>query len=150
MTSADEEVLSILHQSKETILLLASEPAISRVICKTLEANAYCVLKANDLGSASDWLKECEPHLLIVRQYTENVSGHEAAVYLRSLQPGLPVLILGGVLDDPELEAREAVLEFEVFPKPYSAAELIVKVKEMLLRYPGRRAGSGVEQVRER
>lgn len=138
MTSEDEEVLSILHHSKETILLLASEPAISRALSKALEGSGYCVLKADDLESAREWLKVCEPHLLIVRHYTEDGSGHEAAVYLRSLQPGLPVLIVGGILDDPELEAREAAKEFEVFPKPYSAADLVVKVKEMLLRYPGR------------
>jgi len=66
--------------ASETILLLASEPVIRKVICEALESRGYFVLSANDLSSAVKWLKDCAPHLLMVRPYTETGPGHEAAM----------------------------------------------------------------------
>lgn len=63
-----------------------------------------------------------------------DMSGHEAAKYLRSMCPGVPVLIVGGILDDDELTNREFLQRFEVFPKPFKAAELLDKVKDVLLK----------------
>jgi hypothetical protein len=42
------------------------------------------------------------------------------------------ILMLGGLLDDERLQYREAMQGFEVFPKPYSVAELLKKVKDVL------------------
>jgi hypothetical protein len=36
------------------------------------------------------------------------------------------------LLDDKRLQYREAIAGFEVFPKPYTAGQLIEKVKEVL------------------
>jgi CheY-like chemotaxis protein len=103
----------------KTIVLLVSDPVIRRVICKALEREGYCVLEAGDIGKAVERIKECMPDLLMVRHYTETMSGHEAAKYLRSMCPGVPVLIVGGILDDDELTNREFLQRFEVFPKPF-------------------------------
>lgn len=120
----------------ETILLLGSDRGIRSVIEKALESAGYTVLLAGDVGAAEELLKEYRFDLLIVRPYTENVSGHDAAMYLRLKSPGLPVLIVPGLLDDPDLETREAVQEFEFFPKPFTAVELVSRVKEVLLLHP--------------
>jgi two-component system, OmpR family, phosphate regulon response regulator OmpR len=122
-----------------TILLLASDPVIRDVLCKALETEGYCVLAASDLGSAVDWLKQCKPDLLMVRHFTESMSGHEAATYLRKKCSGIPVLLVGGLLDDARLENREALQEFEVFPKPFAAAELLDKVREVLAKWRARK-----------
>lgn len=118
----------------ETILLLASDWGIRNVICKALESQGYSVLSASNLGAAADLLKAHTFDLLMVRPYTESVSGHDAAKYLRRQCPEIPVLIVAGLLDDVELEDREALQEFEVFPKPFKAVELLDKVKEVLLK----------------
>jgi DNA-binding response OmpR family regulator len=120
----------------ETILLLASDRGIRSVIENALESAGYSVLTAGDVGAAEDWLKEHRFDLLIVRPYTESVSGHDAAMYLRLKSPGLPVMIVAGMLNDLNLETREAIEQFEIFPKPFSAAELVSRVKEVLLRHP--------------
>jgi DNA-binding NtrC family response regulator len=143
--SETEDALAILRKSRESILLLASDAVISKSIRKALEAGGYFVFEAESIGRAIQWLKDCEPHLLIVRHYTEYMSGHEAAVFLRSFQPGLPVLVLGGTLDDPNVEARTAAQHFEVFPKPYTAAELLVEVKKVLLKYTRTRSSESVK-----
>jgi len=116
----------------KTILLLASDSGIRGAICEALESEGYFVLEASEIGRAAKWVKECTPDLLMVGHYTENISGHDAAMYLRSLCPGIPVLLVGGLLNDPGLENREALLNFEVFPQPYKAVELLDRVKEVL------------------
>ena len=102
-----------------TILFLASDSHISKVISKTLDSAGYFVLTAHDIGGALDFLKNCTPDFLIVRHYTESISGHDAAMYLRKGCPGVPVLIVGGILDDVGLEDRETLQGFEIFPSHF-------------------------------
>lgn len=118
-----------------TILFLGWDPTLRRVICDVLESGGYGVLAASEVGEALDRIKECTPDLLMVRHYTESMSGHDAALYLRRACPGIPVLLVGGILDDDRLEDREFLQGFEVFPKPFKAAELLDKVKEVLINY---------------
>jgi len=122
---------------KYTILLLASDPLMRSVLKETLEHQGYTVLATGDLGSAVDRMEEVAPDLLIIRNYVEGLPGHDAAVYLRAKQVKMKVLIVGGLLDDDRLELRESLQGFEVFPKPYGAAELLQKVKEVLAKSRG-------------
>jgi DNA-binding response OmpR family regulator len=126
-----------------TILFLGSDPVIRKAICKALESEGYCVLAAGDIGSAVEWLKDCTPDLLMVRHYTNSMSGHDAAMYLRRTCLGVPVLIVGGILDDVWLENREVLKGFEVFPQPFKAAELLDKVKEVLAKSSPRNRAEG-------
>jgi len=119
-------------------LLLVSESDIRYVICEALESAGYSVLKAGDMGDAVDRLKQSPPDLFMVRHYTENISGHDAAIYLRKMCPGIPVLLVGGILYDVGLQNREIIQGFEIFPKPFRAAELLEKVREVLVKHPPR------------
>jgi DNA-binding response OmpR family regulator len=126
MTVADHTLMNA------TILLLASDPVVRSVLADILEREGYVVMPCGDLGQAVDRLKTCRPNLLITRSYVQSLPGHEAAMYLRTICPGIRVLMVGGLLDDTRLKYRAELQGFEVFPKPYSAAELLTKVKEVL------------------
>jgi DNA-binding NtrC family response regulator len=126
MTVADHSLI------KTTILLLVSDPLVRSVLRETLEHEGYTVRATGELGQAVDRLKECQPDLLITRTYVQSLPGHDAAVYLLTKCPKMRVLIVGGLLDDDRLRQRESLKGFEVFPKPYSAAELLEKVKDVL------------------
>jgi len=117
---------------KTTILLLVSDPVACSVLEETLEREGYTVLAASNLGDAVDRLKGCAPDLLITRNHVDGLPGHDAAIYLREHCHKMGVLILGGLLDDQRLKHREALQGFEVFPKPYSVAELLQEVKGVL------------------
>jgi len=117
-----------------TILLLNSDPVVRSVVQEALEHGGYSVLAADDLGTAVDRLKECTPDLLIVRSYVEGIPGYDAATFLRRKCRGLRVLMLGGLIDDDRLQYRMTLEGFEVFPKPFTAAELLEKVKEVLCK----------------
>jgi DNA-binding NtrC family response regulator len=131
----------------ETILLVVSDPVIRKVLAAALESAGYVVQPAGGVGDAVARLKECTPALLIIRHYTESVSGHDAALYLRRISPGIPVLIIGGLLDDPALENREIIHGFEIFPKPFKSSELLDKVKEVLSKHPSRNTGERGERI---
>jgi CheY-like chemotaxis protein len=120
-----------------TILLLVSDPVVRSVLQETLEGEGYMVQAAGGLGQAVDRLKECQPDLLITRTYVEGLTGHDAAMYLRTKCLKMRVLILGGLLDDERLQFREAMQGFEVFPRPYTAAALLQEVKDVLNKRRG-------------
>jgi DNA-binding NtrC family response regulator len=84
-----------------------------------------------------DRLKDYTPDLLITRTYVQSLTGHDAAKYLRSKCLKMKVLLVGGLLDDDRLYNRAAQEGFEVFPKPYPAAELLQKVREVLSKPRG-------------
>jgi DNA-binding response OmpR family regulator len=134
---------------KTTILLLVSDPVTRSVLEETLEREGYTVLAASNLGDAVDRLKECAPDLLITRNHVDGLPGHDAAIYLRERCHKMGVLILGGLLDDQRLRHREALQGFEVFPKPYSVAELLQEVKGVLSKQSDR-SGETAEPVEER
>jgi DNA-binding response OmpR family regulator len=117
---------------QSTILLLVSDPLVRTVLEETLEHAGYTVMRAGDLGQAVDRMKESAPDLLIVRGHVQSLPGHDAAIYLRKKCLTMKVIILGGLLDDERLRNREALQGFEIFPKPYPAAELLQKVKDVL------------------
>jgi DNA-binding NtrC family response regulator len=75
---------------------------------------------------------------LITRTYISGMPGHEAAKYLRNKCPHMRVLMVGGLLEDDRLQYRMALERFEVFPKPYTSAQLIEKVKEVLGKVDGK------------
>lgn len=122
---------------KTTILLLVSDPVVRSVLQETLEGEGYMVQAAGGIGQAVDRLKESAPDLLITRTYVESLTGHDAAVYLRTKCQNMRVLILGGLLDDERLQFREAMQGFEVFPRPYTAAALLQEVKDVLSKPRG-------------
>lgn len=128
---------TVADKSLTTILLLVSDPVIRSVITEILEREGYIVRATGDLGQAVDRLKESKPDLLITRTYVQSLTGHDAAVYLRTKCPKMKVLIVGGLLDDDRLKVREALQGFEVFPKPYGASELLEKVKDILSKQRG-------------
>ena len=116
----------------KTILLLISDGLVLSVFREILEQEGYMVVPTGDLGSAVDWLKQSTPDLLIIRTYVSDMPGHDAAKYLQTKCPSMRVLLVGGLLDDYRLQNREALAGFAVFPKPYTATQLIEKVKEVL------------------
>jgi len=114
------------------ILLLGSEPIVRAVMKEVLEQAGYVVLATGSLGTAVDALSESRFELLITHPYVDNITGHQAAKYLRGKNPLMGVLIVTGFLDDDRLQYRAGIEGFEIFPAPYTAAQLIEKVEEVL------------------
>ena len=115
-----------------TILLVDSDPVMRAVFRDALQSPGYWILEAGDLGVAVDRLDEAHPDLLIIRPYISGMPGRTAANYLQSRQHGLPVLIVGGFVEDERLINQSAVDEFFTFPQAFSRSALLAKVKDVL------------------
>jgi DNA-binding response OmpR family regulator len=114
------------------ILLLISDTVGRLVIGETLEHGGYAVMAAGDLGTAVKRMAEAEPKLLVISPYIEDISGYDAATFLRTKCHGLRVLMLGGLIADDRLQNRLTLEGFEIFPKPFAADALLAKVNEVL------------------
>jgi DNA-binding NtrC family response regulator len=121
-----------MTMTSKTILLLVSDTVIRAALRDALEHGGYLVTAVGDLGTAVDRLQESTFDLLIIRSYIEDISGYDAATYLRTRSYALKVLMVGGLIDDDRLVNRMSLEGFEAFPKPYPASALLDKVKEML------------------
>jgi DNA-binding response OmpR family regulator len=115
-----------------SILLLASDPLMRSVLRDTLASAGYLVVTASGLGEAVDRLKEMRPDLLIVRPYVESMPANDAAEYLRTKRPGLRVLMVAGFIENERVQTRNDLANFHVFPKPFTADELLARVREVL------------------
>ena len=116
----------------QMILLLGSEPVLRSVMTEVLEHAGYVVLATGSLGAAVDTLAHCKIDLLITHPYIDNIPGHEAAKYLRARNPQMGILVVAGLLDDDRLQYRAHLEGFGIFPPPFTAAQLIEKVAEVL------------------
>ena len=114
------------------ILLLGSEPVVRSVMKEALERAGYVVLATGSLGVALDTLASSRVELLITHPYVANIPGHEAAKYLRARNPKMGILIVAGLLVDDRLQYRADIERFDIFPPPYTAAQLVEKVKQVL------------------
>jgi DNA-binding response OmpR family regulator len=114
------------------ILLIDSEPVTRASLRDALQNAGYLVQTAGDLGEAVDRVTEMRPDLLIVRPYINSMPGRMAAEYLRTRRHGLPVLIVGGFIDDGRIQVKNEIEDFYSFPKPFTREDLLAKVKDVL------------------
>ena len=121
-----------IASSDATILLVDSDSAMRTSLRNVLQDANYLVIAAGDLGEAIDRMTEIKPDLLVIRPYINSMPGAVAADYLRGKQPGLPVLIVAGFMDDDQVDVRSAVHDFHTFPLPFRRAELLAKVRDVL------------------
>ena len=123
-----------LCTSSGTILLVEDEEAVRRLAGMVLKAGGYTVLEARD---GTEALAMAEAHLdpirlLITDLIMPNIGGWELARRLRSVRPGLKILLMSGytewTLDDHGVS--EGDLAF--LQKPFTPADLLRKVREVV------------------
>jgi DNA-binding NtrC family response regulator len=114
------------------IMLLISDPDMRTIIRDSLTSQGYLVQATAEIGIAVDRLKEVTPDLLIIRPYINSMPGHDAVKYLRTKCPGLRVLMVGGLIDDARLSYRDLLENINIFPKPFSAEQLLDAVQDVL------------------
>lgn len=121
-----------------TILILESYHLMRTALSEVLQNAGYLVITASDLGTAVDRLNDVQPELLIIPPYIDNLSGDTAAEYLRTKQPGLPVLMIAGFIEDDRINVEHENREFYTFPDPFSPKELVAKVRDVLKHESGK------------
>jgi len=132
----DEAVVGggAIARGTETILVVEDDAAVRRVATRVLSGAGYTVRTANN-GLRALALLKAHPgpvHLVLTDMMMPEMGGQELATRLEEVRPGPKVLFTSGYsnetlrLDGP----GNAITRF--IGKPYSAAELTRRVREML------------------
>ena len=119
----------------ETVLVVEDQPEVRRLTLAVLRSCGYRLLEAAN-GSEALSLSEGYSgpiHLLITDVVMPGMAGRELATRLLALRPSLKTLYTSGYTANAI--AHEGVLDPGVayLPKPFSPAQLAVKVREVLL-----------------
>jgi len=130
----------------ETLLVVEDEPALRNLACRVLETQGYQVLSAAHGEEALEIARDhrgSEIRLVITDVIMPLMGGRELAQSLQTLYPGVKVLFTSGYTDDAI--ARHGVLEpgVEFLAKPYTAAHLAHKVRELLDQSVGKSTPPG-------
>jgi CheY-like chemotaxis protein len=118
----------------ETILLVEDDEMVRTLVRETMESNGYRVLEASDpleahvvAASYSNAI-----HLLITDVVMPKASGPQLAKELLRLSPGLKVLYMSGHTEHAISKRGVRRKEVAFLPKPFTPAQLIAKVREVL------------------
>jgi signal transduction histidine kinase len=120
--------------STGTILVVEDEESIRDICKRILGAVGYTVLTA---ATGSDALATCEQqageiHLLLTDVVMPRMGGRGLAERVTSLRPGIKVLYMSGYSDDAIAHHGTLAPGTHFIAKPFSAADLVGKVREVL------------------
>lgn len=118
----------------ETILLVEDDHALRKVTHLMLASHGYIVLEAADGRAALQVFSELAQsiQLLITDMVMPGMNGLELAEQVVARKPSIRVMFMSGYVADHK--SRDHFLRPEVcfLQKPFSASDLLVKVKEVL------------------
>ena len=118
----------------ETILVCENEESIRRLAGEVLEHNGYKVLSAEN-GRKGLELAKKHPgpiHLLLTDVVLPEMNGLQLTEALRATRPELGALYMAGYSSDIRDPNAIAVGESELLEKPFSANNLLVRVRDRL------------------
>ena len=127
---------------KETVLVVEDQAEVRRYTAIALKAYGYQVIQAENADEAL-LLGERESEridLILTDVVMPSLSGRELADRLKERWPGIKVLFMSGYTDDTIVHHGVLQKDVEFIQKPFSPAQLAIKVREMLAA-PGGPAG---------
>src|SRR5271170_2608367 len=118
------------------VLLVEDEEKVSRFVARGLKAERYAVDVANDGNSGLDHVRAYTYDLIILDLNLPGINGTELLRRIRKSHPHVPVLILTARdnITDKVKNFEEGADDY--LTKPFSFAELLVRVKALLRRGP--------------
>ena len=124
----------------ETILVVEDEKAMREVALRILRSNGFKVLAAANAQEALSVLEEQGCDLLLTDVIMPQMSGRELVERVHERRPGLPVLYMSGYSQG--VLGRQRALDDGValIQKPFSAHDLLEKVRSVLAAHASGRA----------
>jgi CheY-like chemotaxis protein len=130
----------------ETVLLVEDEPEVRGLARDILRQQGYTVLEAAEGDDALRVGREHRGpiHLLVTDVVMPQMGGRELADRLQAGRSEMKILYVSGYTDDAILRQGVSETGTAFLPKPFTAAALAHKVRQVLDAAPGRQAsGSG-------
>ena len=118
----------------ETILIAEDEENVRHLADRALRQAGYTVLTAGSGAEALAILERHEGpvHLLLTDMIMPGMSGRDLGAWTAAVNPRMKVLYTSGHTDEAILRGVLSDQDTHFIPKPYAAAELTRKVREVL------------------
>ncbi|HWA58568.1 MAG TPA: ATP-binding protein [Gemmatimonadales bacterium] len=133
-TRREEPAQSQRTGGRETILVAEDEPALRRVVERTLGRLGYHPLVAEN-GREAVRLFEAEPSrpdLALLDMVMPEMSGREVFERIRRLRPDLPVIFSTGYSEQSVASTLDLGANVRLLPKPYGLSQLTAMIRELL------------------
>lgn len=130
--------LSTLSGQQELILVVDDEPAICRVIQRSLETYGYQVLTAQDGVEAIALLAEHKSKIMcvLIDILMPNMDGSKTIPLLKRLSPAIPVIAMTGSIT-PSAKAELAQMSpHKSLVKPFTTQQLLALLQSILQPHP--------------
>jgi two-component system KDP operon response regulator KdpE len=122
-----------MHMS-ETILIVDDEPRVIRLVSEVLKAVGYQVIAAATGESAIEMVALERPHLILLDIRLEHgIDGYEACRRIREFSE-IPIIMLTAKAREKDMLHGFDVGADDYLTKPFSAKELVARVKAVLRR----------------
>jgi len=118
----------------ETILIVDDEPRVIRLVSEVLKAVGYHVIAAATGESAIEMVALERPHLILLDIRLEHgIDGYEACRRIREFSE-IPIIMLTAKAREKDMLHGFDVGADDYLTKPFSAKELVARVKAVLRR----------------
>ena len=115
----------------ERILVIEDQEEVRSLAARVLRMKGYTVIEAADAAEARSITEEGKVDLLLSDVILPGINGPALVEELLPANPGLKALFVSGY-DDQSLENAGIILTDPFLRKPFSAEELVSKVREVL------------------
>ena len=117
----------------KTVLIVDDEPAIVRVVRDYLERAGFHVISAGDGGEALCAFRQHHPDLVILDLTLPTIDGLDVARSLRR-DGDVPIIMLTARTDETDRVAGLELGADDYVTKPFSAREIVARVRAVLRR----------------
>jgi two-component system, cell cycle sensor histidine kinase and response regulator CckA len=114
-----------------TVLIVEDEPQLRSLYRMALEHSGYTVLEAEDGAEALEIARAQPVSLVLADVVMPRIGGRELVWRLSEMLPGVPVILVSGMLDSEHME-HEDVQPAAYLTKPIAPSEIVRTVDAML------------------
>jgi hypothetical protein len=122
----------------ETVLVVEDDEAVRGFVRDTLSTSGYTVIDVADGRKALEIAPHFprQIHLLLTDVIMPQLGGRELAEQLVQLRPGVKVLFMSGYTDDLALTDGVSAGSTALIEKPFTARDLLTRVRQVLGSQP--------------
>jgi len=120
--------------SRVTILIVADDPLMQRVLKRTFCDQDYSVTICGEARAGLGAFRTAQPEAVILDLMLPDINGRELCKVMKSEQPGIPLIVVSAVneVDNKVLLLKLGADDYVI--KPFSPRELIARVERALKR----------------
>lgn len=122
-----------MSSSQATILIVEDEPTLAQILAEYLQQSSFQTHIIADGAHVIDWVKQHSPNLIVLDLMLPNRDGLDIYRELRTFS-NVPVMMATAKVDEIDRLLGLELGADDYICKPYSAREVVARVKNVLRR----------------